>query len=443
MLERNENERHGILLLDKMATVKSKNLTFTGLVDFGNDDLKAKSFDDKANHGLVFMYQPLDASHAAQPICVLTHKILHQEKHLLFQILSNSVARGLRYYSSYYRELKDSIATAEFCEWINSMFDALNIRKYENGLKPGNKDFLVHQWETLLEEGTITKNGFLTRQTAEGLRVTLRSMMDITLYLTNEFNFPCVLSGNINQDSLEVLNNKYICIFIIYSDILVVFVKQGDLMTILRPQHFYKGNAAHSDNNDGDEGGEYPISLRANYNTMSLWDSRCATCKMTNILNIKDDSIFDDRIETYTYNPFANMMFGYSDKIRIPIQQQDLYTLPYESFLYVEGKLTKKRVIEGANVVLENNCIAFLFDEIRYELNGVEIDRNRNVGITSTLKNYVTVSDKSVILRNASWDAQTTAAGYFNFCVPLYVLLGFCEDYRRVVINAPHGLILI
>jgi len=42
-------------------------------------------------------------------------------------------------------------------------------------------------------------------------------------------------------------------------------------------------------------------------------------------------------------------------------------------------------------VSLGNNCVAFIFDEIRYELNGVEIDRNRNVGITSTLKNYVTV----------------------------------------------------
>jgi len=33
--------------------------------------------------------------------------------------------------------------------------------------------------------------------------------------------------------------------------------------------------------------------------------------------------------------------------------------------------------------------------------------------------------------------------GYFNFCVPLYALLGFCEDYKRVVINACYELILI
>jgi len=35
-----------------------------------------------------------------------------------------------------------------------------------------------------------------------------------------------------------------------------------------------------------------------------------------------------------------------------------------------------------------------------------------------------------------------TPDGYFNFCVPLSILLNFCEDYKRVVINA-HKLILI
>ncbi|XP_011060258.1 PREDICTED: uncharacterized protein LOC105149506 [Acromyrmex echinatior] len=160
-----------------------------------------------------------------------------------------------------------------------------------------------------------------------------------------------------------------------------------------------------------------------------------------NVITSRSSTI---KIETHTYNPFVNTTFGYNDKIRIPIQQQDLYTLPYENFLHVEGKLTKNKVVQGAHVALGNNCVAFIFDEIRYELNGVEIDRNRNVDITSTLKNYVTVSsDRSVILRNAGWDAQTTAAGYFNFCVPFYVLLGFCEDYKCLVINARHELILI
>jgi len=43
-----------------------------------------------------------------------------------------------------------------------------------------------------------------------------------------------------------------------------------------------------------------------------------------------------------------------------------------------------------------------MFDEIRYELNGVEIDRNRNIGITSTIKNYVSLMTKrQLIMRNA------------------------------------------
>ncbi|KAG5307264.1 MMP7 protein, partial [Acromyrmex insinuator] len=157
-------------------------------------------------------------------------------------------------------------------------------------------------------------------------------------------------------------------------------------------------------------------------------------------------------IETHTYNPYANTTFGYSDKIRIPIQQ-DLYTLPCESFLYVEGKFsTKKRdgnTSEQQPPKLSNNCIEFMFDEIRYEIDGVEIDRFRNVGITSTIKNFISLtSNKSIMLENAGWDGtmhlfHTTLSDDFNFCVPLNTLLGFCEDYKRIVINARHELILI
>ncbi|XP_025073874.1 uncharacterized protein LOC112552555 [Pogonomyrmex barbatus] len=150
---------------------------------------------------------------------------------------------------------------------------------------------------------------------------------------------------------------------------------------------------------------------------------------MIDILNIGSEPVFDDRvkIETHTYNPYANTTFGHNDEIRIPIQQQDLYILPCESFLYVEGKLTIKKKNNESVTILGNNCVAFMFeiDEIRYELNDVEIDRNRNVGITR-------------------WDISSTIPeGYFNFCVPLNLLFGFCEDYKRVVVNARHELILI
>ncbi|XP_077275281.1 uncharacterized protein LOC143904456 [Temnothorax americanus] len=169
---------------------------------------------------------------------------------------------------------------------------------------------------------------------------------------------------------------------------------------------------------------------------------------MANILNIGDEPIFDDsvvKIETHTYNPYANTTFGHNDEIRIPIQLQDLYTLPCESFFYVEGRLVIKKRNDESVTTLANNCVAFMFDEIRYELNGVEIDRNRNVGITSTIKNYVSLSyNDSQLMRNAGWDVTSSIPeGYFNFCVPLKLLLGFCEDHKRVVVNARHELILI
>lgn len=175
------------------------------------------------------------------------------------------------------------------------------------------------------------------------------------------------------------------------------------------------------------------------------------------ILNIDVSPFFDNRItkiELHTYNPYANTTFENNDEIRIPIQQQDLYALPSKSFLYVEGKLSlPKGTDKDDKVYLDNNCVSFMFDEIRYELNGVEIDRSRNPGITTTLKNYACLSvAKSNALSNAGWDiekkndaytATATTERNFNFCVPMNMLLGFCEDYQRVVINARHELILI
>ncbi|XP_071638435.1 uncharacterized protein [Temnothorax longispinosus] len=183
---------------------------------------------------------------------------------------------------------------------------------------------------------------------------------------------------------------------------------------------------------------------------------------MTDILSIGGEPIFDERIvgiETHTYNPYVNTTFGHNDEIRIPIQQQNLYTLLCDSFLYVEGRLyddaggaatSEARDDQRQYAKLVNNCVAFMFDEIRYELDGVEIDRCRNVEITSTIKNYVLLTaERARRLQNAGWCYPTNESNLnspshqFNFCVPLNILLGFCEDYKRVVINARHELILI
>lgn len=60
------------------------------------------------------------------------------------------------------------------------------------------------------DDGYITADGFLTQQTAEELRVTIQSYIDITLYLLDKCNFSYVLASKMNQDNLEVYNCAHI-----------------------------------------------------------------------------------------------------------------------------------------------------------------------------------------------------------------------------------------
>lgn len=151
-------------------------------------------------------------------------------------------------------------------------------------------------------------------------------------------------------------------------------------------------------------------------------------------------------VELHTYSPY-NLSFKNSDEIRISIQHQDLIVLPCESFIYIEGTFAKADGTKPNTATFTNNCMAFLFDEIRYELNGVEIDKSKNPGITSTIKGYVSFNEiESSKLMHSGWShkvAPTLTDGTFNFCVPLKNILGFAEDYQKVIINSKHELILI
>jgi len=60
-----------------------------------------------------------------------------------------------------------------------------------------------------------------------------------------------------------------------------------------------------------------------------------------------------------------------NDEIRIAIQNQDLYVFPSESFLHIQGHITKLDDKIKTTIALLNNCMAYIFSEIRYELNVV------------------------------------------------------------------------
>lgn len=59
-------------------------------------------------------------------------------------------------------------------------------------------------WELNVQKELITANEFLTQQTAEGLRVTINSTVELSKYLLDECYFSFVLTAKMNQDKLEV-----------------------------------------------------------------------------------------------------------------------------------------------------------------------------------------------------------------------------------------------
>lgn len=177
-----------------------------------------------------------------------------------------------------------------------------------------------------------------------------------------------------------------------------------------------------------------------------------------NYLDVKRVVPFDDSIvnfQYHVYNPYTTT-YANGEEIRICIQQQDLIVLPCESYIYIEGNIHTIPLLQNATDPQRevpskvNNMAAFLFDEIKYELNGFEVDKCKNVGITSTMKGIISLSaDKMLRMENASWnihqddDKKLAHPSSFNFCIPLSNFLGFAEDYRNVILNSKHELIIL
>ncbi|XP_050516669.1 uncharacterized protein LOC126891535 [Diabrotica virgifera virgifera] len=181
------------------------------------------------------------------------------------------------------------------------------------------------------------------------------------------------------------------------------------------------------------------------------------------ILHVTGQPFNDYSIEEYqfhTYQPYIPGKLGYNDEIRIPIQDLDALTVPANSYLYIEGQLLTHDNKVPTKLKFINNAIAYLFREIRFELNGVVIDSVRDVGLVSSIKSYLSLNEnQSLQLQNAGWfpkrsrletnkevptnNVLVDSHGNFNVCIPLRLLLGFCEDFTKVILNVKMELILI
>ena len=209
---------------------------------------------------------------------------------------------------------------------------------------------------------------------------------------------------------------------------------------------------------------------------------------MADILQITEDIPVDDSIYDYEYKEY-NPIVGTNvnrGSIVITIESQDIYTHPTESFLVKDGRLRRRTppnnpadpndpnaLIDDNVVTLINNGIMYLFSDIRYHLASHEIEVLQNPGRATTMLGMLKYPDdftKSQGL-NQLWLPDTGSGatemdadnvnynsgfvnrhkyiikepnpkGTFSFKIPLKHVLGFCEDYKKILYGMQQRLTL-
>uniref|UniRef100_A0A8D8RM82 Double jelly roll-like domain-containing protein n=1 Tax=Cacopsylla melanoneura TaxID=428564 RepID=A0A8D8RM82_9HEMI len=173
---------------------------------------------------------------------------------------------------------------------------------------------------------------------------------------------------------------------------------------------------------------------------------------VSNILNINNGVDYDENITRYdvhNYSPATSLSLDAADNIIISVNQESSYLLISESGIYIEGKITKgdgTGLPAGTEVTLVNNALCFLFSEIRLEMNNVEIDSCKEVGITSSLKAYASYSQNELKrFETTGWNKTIALGEGFTFSgyIPLKFILGFAENYEKIILNQRMDLILM
>ncbi|KAJ8942142.1 hypothetical protein NQ318_021651 [Aromia moschata] len=167
-------------------------------------------------------------------------------------------------------------------------------------------------------------------------------------------------------------------------------------------------------------------------------------------LEVFDEPVFDNSVlslHEHTYKPYGSPSYRNSDEVRIQVHFQDLMLDVADSYIYIEGKFTSSDPTKTC--YLANNALAFLFEEIRYEMGGEQVAVIRKPGITTALKTMVSFGESQTrSLLTSGWgltqtkqDIFDSSSNIFSGKLPLKYLMGFAEDYTRGVLNVKQELI--
>jgi len=110
------------------------------------------------------------------------------------------------------------------------------------------------------------------------------------------------------------------------------------------------------------------------------------------ILKISEKPETDESIEKYeyhSYEPIIGIDLNRPGEIRINIETQGFFTHPSESYLVFDSKLVKNAddvVYADADVItLTNKAMMYLFNNIKYQLSGQEIESLFHSGQATTM----------------------------------------------------------
>lgn len=170
------------------------------------------------------------------------------------------------------------------------------------------------------------------------------------------------------------------------------------------------------------------------------------------MLNVLHAVAFDTDVVKYQYHifkPYNLTAINENDEIRIAVQGGNSYCLPSESFIAVSGQIQNDAGNAAYNGKVMSNGLVHLFQEVRIEIGGIKIDSVRNPGMTSALKGICSYNSLECRkLQNASWaypgeDSKAmNENGKFNIYIPLKHILGFAEDFNRIILNTRIELVL-
>ena len=193
----------------------------------------------------------------------------------------------------------------------------------------------------------------------------------------------------------------------------------------------------------------------------------------SDILNFTEENIVDEDIERFEFHEYkpVNKNLDTFGEIRINIEQQDLFTLPSEAYILVEGRLLKAdgtSYTDTDAITLVNNGIMYLFSQISYQLSNQDVENIYQPGQSTTMLGYLKYPVEFQLGEgmNQLWQRdtadstdpavntgfrnrqdyiikQSTDKGTFSFCIPLNHIFGFADDYNKVLYGFKHTLTLV